>query len=113
MQLRLCLRLKGSPVSEFSLYLIGSFFAPLYAILLTDYFILKRTKIRKTLRLDWISTFTWIIGILIYRKFVQFDMFLGATVPSMFVISMLFLIIHLVINKFVIKQVVGNKNVSS
>lgn len=103
------------PIEKYEgfLYLIGSFFAPLYAILLTDYFILKRTKIRKALKLDWIAMITWVIGICIYRKFVQFDSFLGATVPSMVVIGAMYIVVQYAINKFTNKQVGGNNHVSS
>lgn len=103
------------PIEKYEgfLYLIGSFFAPLYAILLTDYFILKRTKIRKTLMLDWVAMLIWVVGIFIYRQFVQFDSFLGATVPSMVVIGLIYIVVQFVINKFTNQHVGGKKHVSS
>jgi putative hydroxymethylpyrimidine transporter CytX len=101
------------PIEKYEgfLYIIGSFFAPLYAILLTDYFILKRTKIRKTLKIDWLAFITWIIGVFIYRKFVAFDFFLGATVPSMILISVIYIVVQLVVNKLIPKQLGGNNHV--
>jgi putative hydroxymethylpyrimidine transporter CytX len=102
------------PIEKYEgfLYTIGSFFAPLYAILLTDYFILKRTSISKSLKIDWIAFITWILGVFIYRKFVQLDFFLGATVPSMILICVIYIVVQFVINKLVPKQIGGEKNVN-
>ncbi len=102
------------PIEKYEgfLYTIGSFFAPLYAILLTDYFLLKRTKIRETLKLDWLAIITWVAGIFIYRQFVKFDSFLGATVPSMIVICFMYIVLQFLVNKLTKKQLGGNKHVN-
>lgn len=94
------------------LYLIGSFFAPLYAVLLTDYFIHKRTKVVAWLKLDWLAIANWVLGIFIYRKFVQIDSFLGATVPSMVVICVIYFISRLLVNKISAKKMGRNDDVT-
>lgn len=52
------------------LYFIGSVFAPLYAILFTDYFILRR-KSSEEKTWDMTNTLLWAGGFLLYRLFME------------------------------------------
>ncbi|ATW26061.1 putative hydroxymethylpyrimidine transporter CytX [Candidatus Formimonas warabiya] len=65
------------------LYAIGSVFAPLFAIVLTDYFILKNKKADPQLMINWNALLVWILGIVLYYQFIKFDLILGATAPVM------------------------------
>jgi putative hydroxymethylpyrimidine transporter CytX len=75
------------------LYAIGSVFAPLFAILITDYFIIKKnTKVQANILINWGATFVWIIGIVIYYSFIKLDSLLGATVPVMIITGFIYAI---------------------
>jgi putative hydroxymethylpyrimidine transporter CytX len=73
------------------LYAIGSVFAPLFAVLITDYFIIqKNTKLEPNILINWGAAFVWAIGVFIYHKFVNIDFILGATVPSMLLTGIIY-----------------------
>lgn len=82
------------------LYAIGSVFAPLFAVLLTDYFIKKRTHIDNKLLLDVGAAVVWIIGVAVYYIFIKFDFIFGATLPSMIITSILYILIGRYIDKW-------------
>ena len=63
------------------LYLIGSIFAPMIAILLADYFILKSDFSEKNLKVS--RVIIWLIGFVIYRLLMQTDLITGCTIPDM------------------------------
>ena len=72
---------------ESFLYLIGSVFAPMVTILITDYFILKK---------DWsenavnpANLVLWAAGFLIYRFFMRIDTPIGSTLPVMAIVCFL------------------------
>jgi len=75
------------------LYAIGSVFAPMFAILLTDYFILKNKKINKAVKLNITSIIVWIIGIFLYYRFINIDFVMGATLPVMVITALLYLLL--------------------
>jgi len=68
------------------LYLIGSVFAPMAAIQITDHFILKRDSSDKGF--DPVNMFIWLAGFIIYRLLMRMDIPVGNTLPDM-VITML------------------------
>lgn len=59
------------------LYLIGSVFAPMIAILITDFFILKKDSFGQSF--NWLNLVVWLLGFVIYRYLMTVDMFLGYT----------------------------------
>ncbi|GAA0179548.1 putative hydroxymethylpyrimidine transporter CytX [Clostridium sediminicola] len=78
---------------DFFLYAIGSVFAPLFSILLTDYFIIKvRTKVDEKLLLNIGAVVVWIIGVSLYYVFIRYDFILGATLPTMIVTGLLYFV---------------------
>lgn len=86
-----------SPVSQFEnfLYFIGSVFAPMVAILITDYFILKKDSTE--LNFDRRNLVIWIVGFMLYRVFMRIDTPVGNTLPVMIIIS----IISIIVNKII------------
>ncbi len=76
-----------APVNSFEsfLYLIGSVFAPMVAILITDFFVLK--KDHSSSRVNILNLVLWAIGFGIYRLFMGFDIPVGSTLPVMIIIS--------------------------
>lgn len=69
------------------LYLIGSVFAPMIAIVITDFFILKLDCSAKLLSLK--NLILWAAGFALYRVFLHLDTPLGSTLPVMILISIL------------------------
>lgn len=59
------------------LYFIGSVFAPMIAILLTDYFVLKTDNSQKNFPVS--RMIIWFVGFLAYRFFMHFDLAIGST----------------------------------
>ena len=76
------------------LYLIGSVFAPMIAIQIADYFILKKDHYTEKINLR--NLIAWIIGFVIYRLLMTIDLPLGNTLPDM----LLTILICLLAQKF-------------
>lgn len=83
------------PVNQLEnfLYFIGSVFAPLFAILFADYFILKRNANKKNI--DITNIVIWGVGFILYRLFMELTTVIGNTLPTIMVI----LIIKIVFEK--------------
>ncbi|HYF83681.1 MAG TPA: putative hydroxymethylpyrimidine transporter CytX [Clostridia bacterium] len=76
----------AAPIEQYQnfLYAIGSVFAPLFAILLTDYFVIRKNrKLQAGLLVNWGAVLVWVFGVVIYYQFIKIDFVLGATVPVM------------------------------
>lgn len=69
------------------LYLIGSIFAPMIAILLADYFVLKIDFSEKKLKVSRVVI--WLIGFVLYRLLMLTDLITGCTIPDMFLTFLL------------------------
>lgn len=69
------------------LYFIGSVFAPMIAIQIADYFILKKDNSEK--HFDVTNIILWGIGFIIYRLLMKFSIPFGYTFPSMAIICFL------------------------
>lgn len=63
------------------LYYIGSVFAPMIAILIADFFIVKRDSSEK--KLDVVKTVIWLAGFVAYRLLMRVDFILGCTILDM------------------------------
>ena len=63
------------------LYLIGSVFAPMIAVQIADYFILKKDSSDKSF--DIISCIVWVLGFALYRVLMKVDIPVGNTLPDM------------------------------
>ena len=63
------------------MYLIGSVFAPMIAVQIADYFILKRDSSDKSF--DIISCIVWVLGFALYRVLMTKDIPVGNTLPDM------------------------------
>jgi putative hydroxymethylpyrimidine transporter CytX len=72
-----------TPISQYEnfLYLIGSVFAPMTALLVTDYYILKAD--RSETRASWRNLLLWAAGFAVYRLMMGFDTPIGSSFPSM------------------------------
>jgi putative hydroxymethylpyrimidine transporter CytX len=82
------------PIDSYTsfLYAIGSVFAPLFAVLLTDYFIIKKqTKIMDKLLLNIGAVVVWAVGVTSYYYFIKIDFILGATAPCMVITGLIYI----------------------
>jgi len=77
---------------EHFLYAIGSVFAPLFAVVITDYFIVKKSEVSSNILINWGAVLVWVVGIIIYYQFIKFDFILGATVPAMIITGLIYTI---------------------
>ncbi|MCR5202010.1 MAG: putative hydroxymethylpyrimidine transporter CytX [Lachnospiraceae bacterium] len=64
------------------LYLIGSVFAPMIAIQVADYFILKNKSNEKS-GISVKNIIIWVLGFIIYRLLMRVDIVVGNTLPDM------------------------------
>lgn len=80
------------------LYLIGSVFAPMIAIQIVDFFILKISHDEKKFSVQ--NIIIWGIGFIIYRVLMKVDTPIGSTIPSMLIT----IFISVIINKVFIKR---------
>ena len=69
-------------ITEF-LYFIGSVFAPMIAIQIADFFILKQNK--ETSAFSILNLIIWLIGFVIYRLLMHVDIVVGNTLPDMLI----------------------------
>lgn len=83
-----------TPIEQYEnfLYFIGSVFAPMSAILITDYFLLKEDHSEETINPT--NIIMWIIGFIVYRLFLYFDLAIGSTVPVMMITGILCILVH-------------------
>ena len=82
------------------LYLIGSVFAPMIAIQIADFFILKKDY--SDSGVNWQNVIVWVIGFVLYRILMKVDIIIGNTLPDMIItilISIIFYWVKTKINK--------------
>ena len=84
------------------LYLIGSVFAPMIAIQIADYFVLKKKAFKGAANVQ--NLVIWVIGFAAYRVLMRVDTPVGNTLPNMVLTILLCLIVS---------AVRGNKNVKT
>ena len=63
------------------LYLIGSVFAPMTAILIADFFVTKNESSKK--QIDFVRIALWLVGFILYRILMKYDIPCGNTLPDM------------------------------
>lgn len=76
------------------LYLIGSVFAPMIAIMIADFFILKEDHSGRAVNVE--SLIVWFIGFLMYRKLMTIDLPIGSTVMDILLTVALCIVVGLV-----------------
>lgn len=74
------------------LYLIGSVFAPMIAIMIADFFILKEDHTDKAVSVK--NAVIWVTGFIVYRLLMRIDIVTGSTIPDMAVTIALCLAVH-------------------
>ena len=74
------------------LYFIGSVFAPMIAIQIADFFILKKAESKRAF--EWKTLVVWLLGFVIYRWLMNVDMVVGNTLPDMVVTIVLYVAVE-------------------
>ena len=74
------------------LYLIGSVFAPMIAVQIADYFILKKADAAEK-EFQWTNLLIWLSGFIAYRLLMHVDTPVGNTLPDMAITIVLCLIV--------------------
>ena len=80
-------------ITEF-LYLIGSVFAPMIAIMIADFFILKKDHNGDIF--CWSNIIVWLAGFLIYRYLMTVDLMIGSTLVDIAVTMIICVIVSAV-----------------
>jgi len=81
------------------LYFIGSVFAPMIAIQIADYFVLKSDN--STKKIDISHIVIWIVGFILYRILMKFDIVIGNTLPDMVVTFLLTIFVEKIQKKII------------
>lgn len=78
-----------TPITQYEnfLYLIGSVFAPMIAIMIVDYFFFKKDCSGQNV--VWSNLILWVIGFIIYRLFLSLDTPVGISLPVMAITGVL------------------------
>ncbi|MBU5477657.1 putative hydroxymethylpyrimidine transporter CytX [Eubacterium sp. MSJ-13] len=79
------------------MYLIGSVFAPMIAIQIADYFILKADKSSK--KVDISNASIWVVGFILYRYLMTVDIPVGNTLPDMAVTIVIAVVVGKIIGE--------------
>ncbi|WP_106460912.1 putative hydroxymethylpyrimidine transporter CytX [Anaerococcus sp. Marseille-P3915] len=74
------------------LYLIGSVFAPMIAVQIADYFILKKDVTSRDIYVK--NMIIWLIGFIIYRILLKMDIFIGSTIACIVIVLILKVIVE-------------------
>ena len=74
------------------LYFIGSVFAPMIAIQITDFFIFKNRDFSASFNIK--NLIVWFIGFIIYRILMRFDIIVGNTLPDMLITALLCIVVN-------------------
>lgn len=84
------------------LYLIGSVFAPMIAIQIADFFILKKDRANKAV--DICNIIVWLAGFSAYRFLMNVDIIVGNTLPDMVFTIILCVIVTKIADKITSKS---------
>ena len=93
------------PLLDFTefLYFIGSVFAPMVAVLLTDYFITGRRYEEEAF--CGYNLLLWLVGFAVYRLLMLMDLPVGSTLPAMLITMLLCLAVNALRSKESPKEV--------
>ena len=80
------------------LYFIGSVFAPMIAIQIADFFILKRNEEAHAFEIR--NLIIWLIGFVVYRLLMRADIIVGNTLPDMVITIILCVAVDRIKGKF-------------
>ncbi len=74
------------------LYFIGSVFAPMIAVQLADFFVVKNDSSNKSFNIQ--NLVIWFIGFIVYRMLMKVDIIVGNTLPDMVITFLLVIAVN-------------------
>jgi putative hydroxymethylpyrimidine transporter CytX len=74
------------------LYMIGSLFAPAFAVIIADYFVYKQDRSENTFNIPGIMAIA--AGIFSYYRLLAMDLVIGSTIPAMVITAGLYILIR-------------------
>lgn len=74
------------------LYLIGSVFAPMIAIQIADFYLLKEDYSSQSV--NAVNLCIWLVGFILYRILMRVDIIIGNTLPDMVITILLCILVH-------------------
>lgn len=77
------------------LYLIGSVFAPMIAIQIADFFILKKDTSERVVNVS--NLIVWVVGFVVYRYLMNVDIPVGNTLPDMAITMLLCVLVNKIV----------------
>jgi putative hydroxymethylpyrimidine transporter CytX len=82
------------PMSQYEnfLYLIGSVFAPLFAVLLVDVYLFGRSATDDPINVK--NLIIWLAGFILYRALMEHDFVIGMTFPVMLIIGAICFVVN-------------------
>lgn len=98
--------LSPSDITDF-LYFIGSVFAPMIAIQIVDFFIFKKTH--SSSKINLLNLFIWVIGFLVYRILMKYDIIIGSTLPDIVITGLLCVIANLIMRGNLHEKMCNNR----
>lgn len=79
------------------LYMIGSIFAPVFSVILIDYFVYKKDWRNETINIWGILSAS--VGTLSYYIIIKYDFYIGSTIPCMVITVITYSILRFISNK--------------
>ncbi len=88
------------PITDITgfLYFIGSVFAPMIAVQIADFYILKSNKEEQKFKLG--NIFIWFVGFVLYRLLMKVDIIIGSTLLDVVITILLCVAVGVVKNKY-------------
>ncbi len=91
------------------LYLIGSVFAPMAAVMIGTWFVLKTDSSQKSF--DPVNLVIWLVGFVLYRYLMQWDLPIGYTFPDILFTTVLTVIAGKILNEKNFKRLLNGYDV--
>ena len=86
------------------LYLIGSVFAPMIAVQIASFFILKTDSSNQSI--SAVNMISWLIGFILYRALMRVDIPVGNTLPDMLITVLICIVLNQIFSKNKTEQTV-------
>lgn len=86
------------------LYLIGSVFAPMIAVQIADFYILKTDS--SNISFNYLNLAIWVVGFIAYRFLMNVDIIIGNTLPDMLITIAVCYVVHYIHNFVMTKKAV-------
>lgn len=86
------------------LYLIGSVFAPMIAVQIASFFILKTDSSNQSI--SAVNMISWLIGFILYRALMRVDIPVGNTLPDMLITVLICIVLNRIFSKNKTEQTV-------